>query len=182
MKGNRAAVAAVVVVVLVITSWWLFKRGGGASTVDLIEQFPTAEKRPPGGKFEVIEAELDGVKHKAIFTLPETRIIWKLRVPDDAWLRVSVGMKPESWTAEGDGVLFHVGVSDGRTFDELFIQHVNPYLNAGERRWIPVVVDLAPYAGEEIQLIFNTNNSQPGKGDDDRNDLALWGAPVITTK
>ncbi|CAN5684567.1 hypothetical protein BH18ACI5_BH18ACI5_13150 [soil metagenome] len=182
MKGNRAAVAAVIVVALVITGFWLFKRGGGTAAVDLIEQFQTAEKRPPGGTFEVIEAELDGVTHKAIFTLPESRIIWKLRVPDDAWLRLNVGMKPESWTKEGDGVLFHVGVSDGRSFDQLFIQHVNPYLNAGERRWIPVVVDLAPYAGEEISLIFNTNNSQPGKGDDDRNDLALWGAPMITTK
>jgi len=182
MKGNRAALAAVVVVALVLTGWWLFKRGNGATAVDLIEQFPAAEKRPANGTFEVIDAELAGVKQKAIFTLPESRIIWKVRVPDDAWLRLKVGMKPESWTAEGDGVLFHVGVSDGRSFEELFIQHVNPFANSGDRHWIDVVVDLAPYAGEEVSLIFNTNNSQPGKGDDDRNDLALWGAPVITTK
>ena len=36
-------------------------------------------------------------------------------------------MKPESWTAEGNGVLFLVGVSDGKRFDELFRQHVNPF-------------------------------------------------------
>jgi len=182
MKGNRAALAAVVVVVLVLAGWWLFKRGNGATAVDLIEQLQTAEKRPAGGTFEVIEADLAGVKHRAIYTNPESRIIWKVRVPDDAWLRFKVGMKPESWTAEGDGVLFRVGVSDGRSFEELFVQHVNPFANSGDRKWHDVVVDLAPYAGEEISLIFNTNNSQPGKGDDDRNDLALWGAAVITTK
>jgi hypothetical protein len=182
MKGNRAALAAVVVVVLVLAGWWLFKRGNGATAVDLIDQFQTAEKRPAGGTFEVIEADLAGVKHRAIYTLPESRIIWKLRVPDDAWLRLKVGMKPESWTAEGDGVLFRVGVSDGRSYEELIVQHVNPFANSGDRKWHDVVVDLAPYAGEEISLIFNTNNSPAGKGDDDRNDLALWGAPVITTK
>ena len=46
-------------------------------------------------------------------------------------------MKPESWTAEGNGVLFLVGVSDGKRFDELFRQHVNPFGNPGDRKWIP---------------------------------------------
>lgn len=182
MKNNRVAVAAIVVVVLLLAGWWLFKGGGGAGAIDLIAQLPTAEKRPADGTFEVIDVNLNGETHKAIFTRPESRIIYKLRVPDDAWLRVRLGLKSEAWTAEGDGVHFHVGVSDGRGFEELFIQTVNPFLNAGERRWIPVMVDLSAYAGEEISLVFNTNNSPPNKGDDDRNDLALWGAPEIITK
>jgi hypothetical protein len=182
MKNNRVAVAAVVAVVVLVAGWWLFKRGGGGEAINLIDQFPMAEKRPAGGTFEMLEADLNGEKHKAIYTLPESRIIWKVRVPDDAWLRVMLGMKPESWTAEGDGVHFHVGVSDGRGFEELFVQTVNPFANPGERRWIPVMVDLSAYAGEEINLVFNTNNSPPGRGDDDRNDFALWGAPEIITK
>ena len=182
MKNNRAALAGVAVVVLLLAGWWLFKRGGGQSSVDLIAQLQTAEKRPASGTFEVVDAELNGEKRRAIYTVPESRITWKVRVPDDAWLRVMVGMKPDSYTTEGDGVLFRVGVSDGRGYEPLFQQHVNPFTSTGDRKWIPVMVDLSAYAGEEISLIFNTNNSAPGAGDDDRNDFALWGTPEIISK
>ena len=70
----------------------------------------------------------------------------------------------------------------GRTYEPLFQQHVNPFANAGERKWIQVWVDLSSYAGEQIELIFNTNNSPEGKGDDDRVDLALWGNPEIVVR
>jgi hypothetical protein len=181
MKGNRAAIAAAVAVVLVIAGWW-FTRGGGAEAMALIPLLETADKRPASGTFQVVDADLNGETRRAIFTVPESRIIYKIKVPDDAWLKVAVGMKPESWTQEGDGVLFRVGASDGRTYDPLFEQHVNPFANAGDRKWIPVWVDLSAYAGEEIQLIFNTNNSPKDKGDDDRGDLALWGSPEIVIR
>ncbi len=182
MKGNRAALAAVVLIVLVAFGWWLFKRGSRGESIDLLAAFAEAEKKPASGTFEVIEAELNGEKKRAIFTVPSSRIIFKVRVPDDGWLKVSVGMKPESWEQEGDGVLFHVGVSDGRAFDRLFSQHLNPFVNAGDRRWVPSYVDLSAYAGEDVELVFNTNTSPPGKGDDPRHDTALWGAPEIVIR
>jgi hypothetical protein len=182
MKGNRAALAIVLAIVLFAAGWWLFKRGSNAEPVPLIPMFDSAEKRPAGGTFEVIEADLAGEKKQAIYTVPASRIIYKARIPDDAWLRVSVGTKPESWTQEGDGVLFRFGVSDGRSYDPLFTQHVNPFANPGDRKWIQVWVDLSAYAGEEVQLIFNTNTSPEGKGDDPRNDHALWGSPEIVVR
>jgi hypothetical protein len=89
-------------------------------------------------------------------------------------------MKPESWDKEGNGVYFFAGVSDGKSFEQLFTQTVNPFKNASERRWIPVSVDLSAYAGEEVEVILNTRSSGPGLPDDDRNDLPLWGTPVIS--
>ncbi len=177
MKGNRAALTAVVVLVLVVAGWWLFKRKGGGEPVDLIAAFATAEKRPATGTFEVIEADLNGDKKRAIYTVPTSRIIWRMKIPDDAWLRLSLATKPESWDKEGNGVLFRIGVSDGRAFDDLIIQHVDPYNNKGDRRWIPVNVDLSAYAGEQVEVILNTNTSPKGVPDDPRNDMALWGAP-----
>ena len=187
MKGNRAALAAVVAVVLLVLGWFLFNRGASNTGIDLLGQLQTAERRPPSGTFDVIDANLNGESHKAVYTLPESRITWKVRVPEDAWLRVLVGMKPESWTGEGDGVLFRVGVSDGKNYEELFTQHLNPFRNTGDRKWVPVMVDLSQYAGEELQIIFNTNKSTPaslaaGNPVDDRNDFALWGAPEIITR
>ena len=182
MKGNRAALTAAVVLVLVVAGWWLFKRKGGGEPVDLIAAFATAEKRPPTGTFEVIEAELNGEKKRAIYTVPTSRIIWRMKIPDDAWLRLSLATKPESWDKEGNGVLFRIGVSDGRVFDDLIIQHVDPYNNKGDRRWIPLNVDLSAYAGEQVEVILNTNTSPKGVPDDPRNDMALWGAPEIIVR
>lgn len=182
MKGNRAALTIVLIVVLLVAGWWLFKRKTGAATVDLISTFATAEKKPPTGTFEVIDADLNGDKQRAIFTMAPTKIIWKLRIPEDAWLKVALGMKPESWDKEGNGVVFHVAVSDGRSYDELYSQRVDPFTNKGDRRWIPVWVDLSAYAGEEVQVIFFTNTSDNGKPADDRNDMALLGTPQIVIR
>src|SRR5688500_16546868 len=108
MKGNRAAIAAVVAVVLLAGGWWLFRRGDSAARVDLIEQLPGAVKQPATAAFPVTDVTINGETRKAIEATPPTRLKWKVRIPQDAWLRVHVGMKPESWTAEGDGVLFYV--------------------------------------------------------------------------
>ena len=182
MKGNRAVLVAVVAVVLIAGGWWLFRRGSGAPTVDLVAQFPSAQRSPAERTFNVTDVNLNGESHKAIEAEPPTRITWKVRIPDNAWLRVNVGLKPEAWTAEGDGVLFFVGVSDGRTFDKLFEQVVNPFNQPGDRKWIPVMVDLASYAGEEVELVFNTRNSADRKPFDNKNDFAVWGAPEIISK
>jgi hypothetical protein len=184
MKSNRAALAAVIVIVVLAAGWWLFGRGGSADRIDLIEQLPNAAKQPAGAAFTLLDVTINGETHKAIDVDPPTRLTWKVRIPEDAWLRVHVGMKPESWAGEGDGVLFYVVASDGRSDEKLFEQYVNPFRNQGERKWIPVMVDLSQYAGEEMSIIFNTRSSPPANPprDDDRNDFAVWGAPEIITR
>jgi hypothetical protein len=182
MKGNRAVLAAVVAVVLIAGGWWMFRREGEAPKVDLIAQLPTAKRAPDYRTFNVVDVNLNGESHKAIEVEPPTRITWKVRIPDEAWLRVMMGLKPEAWTAEGDGVLFFVGIFDGRTFEKLFEQVVNPFSHPGDRKWIPVMVDLSTYAGEEVELHFNTRVSADRKPADSRNDFAVWGAPEIISK
>ena len=182
MKGNRAILIAVGVVAVLVLGWWLFGRGGGSTAVSLIDRFDAAEKRPDPDVFAVEDVTIDGETKKSISVKPGilgSRLIFKLRIPDDGWLRVSVALKQEAWTLEGDGVRFMAIVSDGRASDELFVHDVNPLLNQTERKWIPVTVDLSAYAGEEVDIILNTFGSAPGKGEDVRNDLAVWGAPEI---
>jgi hypothetical protein len=181
MKGNRAVLTAVVLLVLLIAGWWLFKRSHRGPSIDLIATFASAQKKPAGGTFDVVDADLNGEKKHAIFTMPPSRMIWKVRIPDDGWLMLSLGMKPESWDKEGDGVLFRIGVSDGHTFEDLLTQHMDPFHNKADRRWIPVAVDLSAYAGEEVEVIFNTNVGLPGK-DDARNDTALFATPAIVIR
>jgi hypothetical protein len=184
MKGNRAVLTAIVVLLVVLVGWWLFRSGGRAEAVDLVARFDTAQKRPDPALFSVEDATLNGQTLRSIAVKPAvgTRMIHKVAVPDDGWLRLSVGLKPEAWTQEGNGVKFQVVVSDGRQSEELFSQHVNPYANEGDRKWIEVTVDLSTYAGEEVEVVFNTYSSLPGQPDDQRGDLALWGGPQIVVR
>jgi hypothetical protein len=177
MKTNRAVLTALVLIVVVGAGWWLFHRGSSAS-VNLLDQFAQAKKQ--GGDFTVIDATLAGDTKKAIAAPPNGRLTIHVKVPDDGWLRLSLGMKPESWDKEGNGVLFLAGVSDGRSFEKLFEQVLNPFANPSERHWIPVAVDLSAYAGEEMDVILNTRAGKDAGAGDVRNDMPLWGAPVIS--
>jgi hypothetical protein len=184
MQGNRAVVTAVVLIAVLILGWWLFRRSSGGATVDLMSRFAAADKRPSPDMFTVGDVTLAGETKSAIAIAPTagTRITFRVRVPDDGWLNVYMGLKPEAWTQEGDGVLFKVLVSDGRTSDELFTQHINPFGNPTDRKWIPSLVDLSAYAGEDVDVMFNTYASPPGRVGDLRNDLAVWGSPQIVVR
>jgi hypothetical protein len=184
MKANRAVMTAIVVALVLVVGWWLFGRGGAGEHIDLLERFEQAEKRPDPALFSIGEATLAGETKRAIAMTPTpgTRIIWKVRVPDDGWLRVSLGMHPDSWEREGDGVKFLVGISDGRAFETLFEQHLHPFANKADRKWVPVTVDLSTYAGEDVELIFNTYSHLPGHPEDHQNDLPLWGVPEIVVR
>jgi hypothetical protein len=184
VKANRAALAAVVVIVLVAGGWWLVKRGRGGSPIDLLAGFDAAQKKPNPETFTTVDATLNGDTKKAILIQPTigTRLTYRVHVPDSAWLSVAVGVQPEAWEKPGDGVKFLVHVSDGRGDEQLFSEHVDPFNNKNDRRWIPVMVDLSAYSGEDVDLMFNTYSSMPGRGENHDNDLALWGKPEIVIR
>lgn len=179
MKNSRAVLTAVVLIVVVAAGWFVFRRGS-AERIDLLTQFDQAKKG--GEPFSVADVTLAGETKRAIVAPANGRITFHVRVPDDGWLRLSLGMKPESWDKEGNGVFFFAGVSDGRAFEKLFEQTVNPFANASERRWIPVMVDLSAYAGEEMDIVLNTRASAGSLPPDDRNDLPVWGAPEVVRR
>ena len=184
MKANKAALAAVVVIVLLAGGWWLVRRGSAGSPVDLMTAFDSAQKRPGPELFSKVDASLNGETKKAILIQPTvgTRLTYRVHVPDSAWLSVAVALQSDAWEKPGDGIKFYVHVSDGRGDEALFSQHVDPFNNKSDRKWIPVMVDLSAYAGEDVDLMFNTYSSMPGRGENHDNDLALWGAPEIVIR
>ena len=181
MKGNRAVLTAIVILVIAVAGWWLFHRGSAASAVDLLAQFDQAKKRRRG-RSASNDATLAGDTKKAIAAPPNGRITSTSRVPDDGWLKVSLGMKPEAWDKEGNGVYSSSASPTAARSSSCSRRRVNPFANPAERRWIPVTVDLSAYAGEEMEIIFNTRDERPGQPADSRNDLPLWGAPEIVTR
>ena len=185
MTRERWIIVAVAVVAVAAAVWYFSGGTTEQAAIDLIQQFDSAEKRPgdppPAQWCTLAEATLNGVTRRAVKILPESRLIYKVTVPQDGMLRVWIGLEPDVWDKEGDGVLFRVGVSD-RTYEELLNQHVNPFAVSGDRQWIPVSIDLSAYGGREVEVIFNTNSSLPGRGNDTRNDKPLWGEPAILTR
>lgn len=182
MKSNRW-VAIAVAIVVVVAVLYLVRRGGPDQAVDLLTRYDEAKKQPSPDSFLGIEdIEIDGETRKSIVTQAASRLTFRVQVPDDAWLRVALAMRPDVWEKEGNGVLFRIGVSDGRTFDPLVSQHLNPYARPNDRHWVPLFIDLSVYAGEEVEIILNTNTTLDGQPDDPRNDIALWGSPEIVIR
>ncbi|HUL74521.1 MAG TPA: hypothetical protein VLT86_15540 [Vicinamibacterales bacterium] len=187
MKRSWIGVGAVVLVAAAL-AFWLARSGGERVAIDLVQEFPTATiKRPTPDVFSVVDATINGVTKKSLFTKDPSRVGWHFTVPQDAWLRVSLGVQEPGWTMPGDGVVFQIGITDGKTYEELLRLRVNPYSEPSDRQWKDLTLDLSPHAGESVDLIFNTLASpdpapgQPPK--DDRNgDLALWGAPRVVVK
>lgn len=184
MLRNRWLILIGVVVVLGLLVWGWRRGSGTASSIDLVPLVPQAEKRsqpvPPDEAIKVMTVTINGEAKPCILEQANGRITFRLTPPPDSWFSASIALDPSVWDKEGDGVLFRLGVGDGKgAYEELLNQHLNPAANKSDQRWIPVALDLSAYAGREIRLILSTNGSVPGKGNDVRNDLALWGAPSL---
>jgi hypothetical protein len=150
--------------------------------VSLVGTLGEADKRSNVGdpQWVVESVTIDGTTRQTILARPHSRLTYKLTVPPDAWLETAFAMKPETWDLPGDGAQFRVGISDGRVYDELLRQHVNP--KRGDRRWFTARLDLSAYEGRQVSVIFNTDPGPPGASSDTNNDLAVWGEPRIYSK
>ena len=193
MKKTHLVFIAVVVLAAVAYYVWR-NRGEADVAIDLAavaapEQTgdaPNFEFRPGDRKasmFKVGADTIGGQTKQAIFSHANSRLIYsEQQIPDNGRLRAWIAIKEEAWAQDAsDGVLFRFGVDDGR-YEELLNQMVDPRHNANDRGWLPVDVDLSAYAGQKVKLIFNTNSSLPGKGDNTAFDFAVWGDPAVVVK
>jgi hypothetical protein len=178
-----AALAGLAVVVAVV-AFWTLRKGGTTTATDLIGLLPGAQKastwsEPGDAPFAVTPVTIAGQTHQAIFAPPHARIRWRIEVPRRGTLEVYYGMREDAWTADGNGVQFRIGVSDGRTYEEYLREVVNPKDRDRDRRWLSATIDLSAYEGQMIELNFNTDPGPPKDASDSRNDVAVWGEPRI---
>jgi hypothetical protein len=183
---KRPVLVLIGVVLAVAVAWFALRPGtGGNVAVDLVELFDSAkDRRPSPETFEVIDATIAGETRRAIFTRQSSRLVYSVQVPDNAELRVGLGLLEEAWTTPGDGVLFRILIGAGAPPEEVLNILINPYGNPGDRRWHDISIDLTEYAGETIDILFNTNASpdQRPPVNDTNGDLAVWGAPAVYTR
>ena len=186
MLNNKNVVAALagLAVVVAVVAFWMLRTGGTTAAVDLISQLPEAQKvshwtEAGEAPFTVKPVSLAGESHTAIFAPAFSRIRWKVQVPRRGTLEVYYGLREDGWTGDGNGVVFSVGVSDGRTFEEYLREVVNPKEHDRDRRWLSATIDLTAYEGQLVEINFNTYAGPPKDAGDTRNDLAVWGEPRV---
>ncbi len=176
-----AAVAGVVLVAVAVV--WFARRDVAGEAIALLDRLDEAGKRTnveTADQFSVSEVTIGGESRRAILALPHSRLIWPVSVPAGGWMEVAFALAPEAWESaeEADGVQFRIGVSDGRIYDELLRQVVDP---ARDRRWFTARLDLTAYEGRTVDVVFNTDPGPPGSTNT-LNDRAVWGEPRIYSR
>lgn len=180
MQKVRWYLVGAVVALVALAGWWMSSPSPTVAR-DLVAHLDQAtQRRPSPEAFRVIDVALAGESKKAIYVSEPSRIIWEEVVPERAWLQVSLGVRDEAWSREGTGVLFMVGVSQAGQYQELVSLIVNPYANPADRQWMPLQLDLSPWAGQRVELVLNTRVAHQDASS--ANHLALWGAPAIVTR
>lgn len=153
----------------------------GSELVNFAAQLDTATvRRPRDAVFSVTEITIAGESRRAIAMTEASRLAWDVAPLEGQTLEVEAGLREDGWSSEANAVLFRVGLSYDGQYEDLVARVINPALSADDRQWVPLRVDLSPYAGRSISLIFNTA-AAPGAGVGHVHHAA-WGAPRIVQR
>ena len=150
--------------------------------VDLVDTFPSAEKRTSLPSlhrgFEVVDDPAAGGSDRCIQALPSSRITWAVTAEPGMILTVRVGMRPDTWSWDGDGAMFRIGVAAQGGYQELRRVYFNPAALPGDRRFDLLRFDLSRFGNQQLNIVFSTD---PGLANSPANDVPLWCAPRITS-
>jgi hypothetical protein len=179
MTGRHAWLIGGVVAFVAAGFWFFGSRSQDHLIFDLMAEFPNAKKQPPD-VFSVLDATIAKSTRPAVFVAVPSRLTFqRVVLPENAWLRVSLGVKEEGWTMPGDGVTFGIVISDGKSPVSVMNLELNPFTVSADRGWRDELLDLSEFAGETVDVIFNT---RAGSRNDTNGDLALWGSPRIVVR
>jgi hypothetical protein len=124
---------------------------------------------------------INGLERRVVFAHPPSRISVRLRLSSGARFETSLMMDPSSWNQPGDGVRFRVTLEPSREEPPIALvdRYIDPKNTPGDRRPVPVAIDLDPWQGRNIVLNLETDSGPSG---DSMSDWAGWVDPIVTTK
>ena len=123
---------------------------------------------------------IKGETKPAIYMHPNSRLTFhKVTIPDSGHLRRLARRQGRGLGQAAATACSSASASPtAAQYEELVNQHVDPANNPSDRRWIPQDIDLSAYAGQQVELIFNTQTASRGRPANPANDWAVWGAPA----
>jgi lysophospholipase L1-like esterase len=145
----------------------------------LLREFPAAVVDAPQREFvRRMSLAIGSERRYVLFQHPESSVEFPVvRLGLRPSLRFGIGMNPDAWSRETDGVEFRVALrSAGGSTRELYRRHLNPRQNPSDRKWIDETVSLSEFANEEVQVILRTHPGPTGNNDFD---WSAWSGPVL---
>lgn len=101
---------------------------------------------------------------------------WTIDVPAGSALRFEIGMDANCWERHvPDEIRFEIGIQ--RTFwqKSLWKGALSPRRIESHRTWVPFEVDLSPWAGKRVTLVFKTSVDAPSA----EYATVYWGRPHV---
>jgi len=85
----------------------------------------------------------------------ETRLAFPVVVPERARLRLRAGVNPDSWQAwVALPVRLRVSIQSGATSTDVLVERRDVFTNPADRAWNDVDLDLSPFAGQTVHIVF----------------------------
>jgi len=111
---------------------------------------------------------------------PRLELRYDVEIPANARLRFAIGAPEDTWTPEsGDGMGFEIRVRSSDSRETLvFDETIDPRHDPAQRRWLEREVDLSPWNGQRITIVFSTTAGPAG---DMRGDFPGWGRPLLVS-
>jgi len=111
-----------------------------------------------------------------LYTHPPAEVGIDTRVPLDGLFQTGIALDPRTWDAAlGDGVEVSVVLTPrGGLPVTLLKETLNPRARGEQRRWIDLVVDVRPWAGQDVRLTLRSEGRQ-----EPSNDWAGWAEPSV---
>lgn len=123
---------------------------------------------------------LDHEPRAILFQHPTNRVTYHVALPQRAQLYFGLGMDPSVWLPDkGDGVTYNIYVrtaSKPNLLQQVFSNYIDPKHNLDDRHWLDYVVDLNPYSGQTVDIIFEAS---PGPAGNANFDWGGWSMPVL---
>jgi hypothetical protein len=140
----------------------------------------------PGSSTTVIDApqhdyvngrwfDIGGDRRPVLWMHPPSAVYYNVEVSPGMHLHASAALNPEVWqSGRGDGVLLVVRTIVDGTEETVYYNEIDPKNRPEDRRWHDFDVDLSPYAGQTITLVFITYPLDTNEWD-----WAGWGMPLL---
>jgi len=123
----------------------------------------------------------------ALLAPASSLIQFKLKLPEQAVLRIGYGLLDAADQFEGDGAGFEVSAESSGQTRVLMSAHLNPFLNPSDREVFFKDIDLSAYGRRSVTLSLRTLGSSSAKAlspktEDLRGDLCFWENPLVFQK
>jgi len=112
------------------------------------------------GSVALSAVDIGGERRAALWAHAPTRVSFSdVSIPAGALLHVGAGIAaPLAKIHRTDGVVFEVKIVSGGQEQVLWSRHLDPAEHTEDRRWVDIELDLAPWAGTTVDLVFSTHS------------------------